>query len=331
MVYNADASRLTDTGLEEARTALRAGADPPEALLADLRRVVHAVVRWGGLPPVLSPYGTWDDEAEEEVYQGWVTERLLERGDLHSLVDRARNAGALRRMAEQSVRQWLLNRRVRSESLNLYRRVADLLDKDPGFVCARAATRRSQTSWTLAGNEDALEWGGDDRRLLAVAWSLGTFDVVRYRADAQKLPHVLNASDLRRFVVGMLTSSGCRLTLLQLTRAIELRFNLNPVGLETLDTLSETAQPTLPLDGQLALEEAVDSIIVELTVRQARILLATRAETTGEALARELNCSAATIVNERRRIGAVIVRHAADAFERDLLLKMTGDALYERS
>lgn len=325
------ASRLTDRGLEKARAALRDGAEPPEALLVELRRVVQAVVRWAGLPPALSPYGTWNEEAEEELYQGWLAERLLERGDLRSLVQRARTAAALRRMAERSLRQWLLNRRVRSESVNLYRRVADLLDEDSGFVRARAASRRAHVSWTLAGNEDAPDWGGDDRRLLAVAWSLGDFEVVHYRADAEKLSHVLDAPELRRFVAGMLEVSGCQLTLAQLTRALQLRFGLDPLAVEALDDLHEPEQRTLPPDREVALNETVRFIIAELTARQATILLATRAEVTGEALARELDCSAATIVNEHRRIGALIARHAADTSERNLLLKMTGDALYEGS
>lgn len=73
----------------------------------------------------------------------------------------------------------------------------------------------------------------------------------------------------------------------------------------------------------------VRAIIAELTARQVNVLLAARAEIPWETTAAELDCSAATVTNEHRRIGRIIARFSESDAERDLLLRMTGDALYE--
>ncbi len=324
-----DGGDVTDGELRAARRQLRSGGQPAAPVLAELRHVVRWMVRGGGLPPSYAPYGMWDDEAEDELFQGWLAERLLAGGGLQSLLDRARTPAALRRMSERSLRQWLLNRRARSQTQNLYWRTSKLLREDERFICVREAARPADAWWSLCDREDVPEWTGDDRRLLAVAWSLGDFQVIRYKADARKLSPLLGTADLARFVEGMLAATGCRLTLAQLARALELRFGLHVVRVEELEAVPEPEQPQPGVDAQVALAATVRAIVAELTPRQAVVLLGTRAEETWDAMAAELGCSPATISNEQRRIGQVVERHAEDAAERDVLLRMTGDALYE--
>jgi hypothetical protein len=319
---------VTEQQLRAERRSLRDGRDPSPEILKLLRDVVHWMVR-GGLPLSYSPYGSWNDEAEEDLFQGWMTDRLV-TGGLLSMVDRARTAGALRRMAELSLRQWLLNQRTRSQAQNLYWRLRDLLAKDEQFVRVRDAHREADSSWALADAPDAGDWTGDDRRLLSVAWSLGDFEVVRYKPEAKKLSPLLSTPELTRFAAGMLSACG-RLTLAQLVRALELRFDLVGIDVGDLDAVEEPKQPQLDVDEEVVLGQTVAAIMSQLTRRQAQVVLETRAELTLDEMAEALGCSPATISNEQRRIAALVDRHSETDDERNLLLRMLGDALYEES
>lgn len=321
---------MTEQELHNARRALRERGELDEAVLTELRAVAAAMTRPGMLPPSYAPYGVWNAEATEELFQDWLAGRLL-NGALQSLLDRARAPAALRSMAERSLRQWMLNRRARSQSQNLYTRTSELLrDHEEVFVCVRPARRAADAWWALRGDEGVPEWSRDDDALVSVAYALGDFAVVRYRADADKLAPVLSSPDLRRFVEGLLRQAAARLTLGHIARAMQRRFGLEPIAIDSLEALEEPEQPSTPaIDQAVVLAATVRAIIAELTARQAAVLLATRAGATWDDMAGEHGCSPTTISNEQRRIGTIVTRHAEDDAERDMLLRMSGDALYE--
>jgi hypothetical protein len=323
---------LTEQDLHDARRALRERGEVDERVLAELRGVVAAMTRPGALPPSYSPYGSWNEEATEELYQDWLAGRLL-AGGLQALLDRARTPRALRSMAERSLRQWMLNQRTRSQSQNLYTRTSELLrDRDEVFVCVRRARRQTNAWWALLGHEDAPEWSKSDEALVSVAYALGDFAFVPGRVDAERLAPGLKTPELLRFVEGLLRRSEARLTLGHIARAMQGRFPLDPIALDPVDTLEKSEQPSIPpVDEVVILAATVQAIIGELTGRQAAILLATRADATWDEMAAEHGCSPATISNEQRRIAAIVMRHAEDVAERDTLLRMTGAALYEGS
>src|SRR5205823_2225247 len=104
---------LTDERLRELRALVRAG-ETPDDLVEELRQVARRLVRLRLLPPVFAPYGIWNPEAAEEIFADWYAERLLARGHLKLLVDRARNGRGFRKLAELSLRQHLYNQSARS-------------------------------------------------------------------------------------------------------------------------------------------------------------------------------------------------------------------------
>jgi len=320
---------MTERDLSDARQALRAGAAVPKSVIDELRSAVAGLVRSQALPPSYAPYGVWNVEAQDDVFQGWYADRLVAQGKLQALLDKARTPASLRRMAERSIRQWLLNQRARTQSQNLYARTGELLLTDDRFRCARESERASGSSWTLrhAGQED--EWAGSDEQLVSLGYALGDFAVVRYRSDAKKLSPVISNDDLGRFIEGLLASCGARLTLDAIARTMRTVFALDDVVVESLEGVRQPRQPGRDPGEEVALMADVRAIIAELTARQAIVLLAARAETPWETTAAELNCSAATVTNEHRRIGRIIERCSESDAERDLLLRMTGDALYE--
>ncbi len=320
---------MTERDLIDARQAIRAGAPVPQSVVVELRSAVTGLVRSRSLPPSYAPYGVWNVEAEEDVFQGWFADRLVAQGKLQALLDKARTPAALRRMAEKSVRQWLLNQRARTQSQNLYARASELLLSDDRFVCARQEERASRSSWTLRDAEQEGEWAGSDEQLVSIGYALGDFQIVRYRSDAKKLAPVLSNDDLGRFIEGLLATCGARLTLSAIARTMKTVFMLDDVNVEPLDDVLHVHHPGADPGEQVVLMADVRAIIAELTARQANVLLAARAEIPWESTADALSCSAATVTNEHRRIGRIIERFATSDGERDLLLRLTGDALYE--
>ena len=314
---------MTDARLQELRRLLRQGQLEPD-LVDELKSVVARLVRLRLLPPAYAPYGQWDDEAAEELFASWYETRLLGRGHLQLLLDRARSAGAFRRLAEQSLRQHLLNQRARSQAQNLYWRVVELLEGDDDFELVRDAVR-PQDRWWRRTASGASEWSGDDRKLVAEAFALGDFAIIRYRADAKKLSPLMDADELKRFVDGLLARTGA-LTPTLITRALEQRFDLGAVSEEELTEAVAPAAPEPDISVDLALTDAARSVIAELTARQIEVLRLSESATVDE-MARALQCSVGTVHNEQRRIATTIER-SCEPDEREELLKKVADLVY---
>lgn len=313
----------------EQRSRYRADGDLQQPLYDELARVVQSLVRNGRLPALFSPSGSWDHAAEEDVLQGWLEKRLHGKGQLRNLLDRAPTLAAFRRLAERNLRQYLSGERERSESQNLYHRVAALLREDTEtFRRFREARRAQDEWWGLAQWESPGEFSGDTRTLLSAAWALGDFVVVRYRAEAKKLSPVLAADELKRFVQGLLEALERLLTLGFMMEALRERFGLDqpePLALET-----DWAAAPERTDAPILLEEGALALIYELTARQAAVLLATvQDEETGEQMAARLECSPATVINEQRQIGRIAARFATTDEERAELLQKAADLLYQ--
>lgn len=298
---------MIEAEYQSARAAVLAGGDPPAELLEDCRRSVSLLIRTAGLPAHYSPVGVWSDEAVDEAFADWVARRLVERGQLLAMLQRAPALTVFRRMCETSVRQHLIDGLKRSQSANVYDRVANLLVDGEQFSYAGSGSGRL---WHVAGGpRDPFE--GDDRQLLAVAWSLGEFEVIRYNIAARKLSPLLEADELRRFVSGLLHAGT--MTTARIMLAIRLRFAIeDPAPDEELDTAAQTASEGSP-EEQAIIGELVTATLAELTSRQAQVLIGIHNKIPGRELALQLGCSTGTISFERGRIAAILARLGSDA------------------
>jgi hypothetical protein len=317
---------MTDARLNELRQLLRQGQLEAD-LVDELRSVVARLVRLRLLPPSYAPYGQWDEEAIDEIFASWYEKRLLGLGHLQLLLDRARTVGGLRRLAEHSLRQYLLNQRARSQGQNLYWRVVELLGADKDFELVRDAERPQDRWWKLSSAPAVAEWGGDDRTLVAHAWALGDFTIIRYRADAKKLSPLLDAAQLKRFVAALLRGTASALTPTLIMRALEQRFDLGAVSEEGLPEEIPATAAGGDIASEVVLRDAARAVLAELTPRRAEVLRRSADETV-EQMAKALECSVGTIHNEQRRIGSLIDGMTENDEERDALLKIVSDLLY---
>lgn len=302
-----------------ARAAVLAGDDPPAALLDDCRSRVELLIYNAGLPQQYSPYGHWSPEAIDEVYADWVAVRLVGRGQLRAMLQRAPALPIFRRMAETSVRQHLIDGLKRSQAKNLYERITRLL-AGGRFSGSGSGTGRL---WRLADGP-AAPFDGDDRRLLGVAWALGEFKVIRYDLAARRLSPLLEAPELERFVTGMLRAGA--MTAGTILQAMRLRFGFEEDELPgELDDALQAAGHRSPEEAPV-IAELVTWTLAELSERQAKVLMGLAREVSGRELAVQLGCSTGTISHERSRIADILARLGADTPE---VLKHVLDALFQ--
>ncbi|MGO9956182.1 MAG: hypothetical protein ACLP50_09430 [Solirubrobacteraceae bacterium] len=319
---------MTEARLIELRRLVRAGELPAD-LVEELRSVVRGLVRRRLLPPSFAPYGQWDEEAADDLFQSWYTERLLGQGHLQLLLDRARTPGGLRWLAERSLRHHLINAKDRSQAHNLYRRVVALLEDESRFRRVRDATRPQDRWYVLAGGAAEVPlWVGDDRMLVAHTWALGDFVVIRYKAAASKLSPVLDIGELARFVSGLLMRVEAALTPGLIMRALSARFDLGETELVAHDEGSATGPSTPAPQEEVLLRDLAHAVSAQLTTRQREILRRSESDTVAE-IATAVGCSVGTVVNEQRRIGELVSRVTGDGSERDRLLNMMVDLPYE--
>ena len=321
-----DSTRKLDSeSYRQLRQRFLSSGEVPDEIWGELQAVVRRLVRRSGLPPSYSPYGVWNDEAAEDVFHNWVEDRLLGKAQIVALTQQALELSHFRGRAERSLRQHLINQRERSVLRNLYRRLRELLEADGRFVKVRASRRHQDVGWALSTQPGAEGFAGSEKELVAAAWSLGEFALVSYRSDAGKLSPVLATVELARFVVGLFEAVGASLTLTQLLRALELRFDLGAVKEEPIES-----EPQLQSEHSVAetveLRELAIAALTEMTPRQVSVLRDTEAGESLQEMAARYGCSLATVHNEQRRIGALFNRIAGSDDKE--LLKMVRDLLY---
>jgi DNA-binding CsgD family transcriptional regulator len=299
---------MTPEEYTRARAEVLAGADPSPELLADCLQTARLMIRTSGLPAHYSPLGVWSEEAIEEAFADFTAERLLGRGQLLAMLQRAPVRPVFRRMLETALRQDLIDRLERSQSANLYVRINQLLADAERYTSSGSGPGQL---WQLRDGT-AVPFTGDDRGLAALAWSLGEFTIIRYKRDARKLSPLLDSDELARFLDGLLAANA--MDIATICRAPKLRFALDdPAQAEPLPP--DIAADAIGADPQQALmqRETATAALAELTERQLQVLLgAERGESTRE-LAVRLHCSTGTISHERGRIAEVLARLGGDA------------------
>lgn len=319
---------MTEPDFRRARMIfLREGRIVPE-LIDLLRLALHRLAVFGGLPPMYSPTGRWNEDAEEEVFADWVESRLVGTGQLAALLHQSGSSQAFMRLAELYLRRHLINRLERNHATNLFGRLRTLLPEDDGFCVVIPSEHEQDVVWALCDQGEVPVWDEAEERLLSLAWGLGDFETVRYREDARKLSPVLERDELLRFIKGLLEAAGRGLTLAQMVRVLVRRFDLEPVALESLGEEAEAvAAPDAVIEEVQARELAV-AVLAELSQRQAAVLREQLEERSVRDIAASMEVSVGTVAAEQRAIATVLAR-VSDASQesRGLLLNALRDLL----
>lgn len=303
---------------------LQSGEVEPD-LLELLRLAASRLIRFGGLPAIYSPTGRWDHDAEDAALSDWFARRLLgEKPQLPALLHQAATPESFARLGELYLRRHLINRLARNYASNLYPRVRAMLTDHADF-----APSETEGFFKLAGTSPA-PFDGEETELLRAAWRLGDFDVIQYREDARKLSPVLETLELHRFTRGLLEECGCALSLRHVMRALVLRFDLEPAGLEPLGDFEEMlGSPEPPAIEVVSAQRAATAALVELSQRQVAVLKRQLGGATVREIAPELAVSVGTVHAEQRQIATILGRVAdSEGASRGLMLNGLRDLLF---
>jgi DNA-binding CsgD family transcriptional regulator len=319
---------MNESEYRRLRADALSGGEPAPAIMRELRGAAGRLLASRVLPPALSPYGVWNQEAADDVFQAWAAERLFGRGDLRGILARAGNLPVLRALAERSLRQFLLNARGRSEAQNLYGRVREQLAQDQRIRRFIESPRSQNAWWGLSDWDQPPAFNDDQRSLNRAAWSIEDLTVIRYASDARKLSPMLDRDELNRFLHSLFQELQAMLTLTHIMSALRERLALDyQRGAVSIDVAPEPAGSE-DTATELALRQTALLVISELTSRQAKVLLQTSQGRPLAAIAQKLGCSAATALNEQRRIATAIRRLSADQEEQGRVLNVVTDLLY---
>jgi hypothetical protein len=316
---------MSDVDLVRWRRALRHG-ELPSDLVALLHDAARRMSRRRVLPPSFSPYGHWNDEAADELFAAWYSDRLLGTGQLLALLDHASSVAGLRALAQRSLRQHVLNAADRSQARNLFGRVVASLRDSPSFQLVSAAARPAQAWYAAAACADVPLWSGPERLLVAHGWAVGDIAIIRYRAGAAKLSPLLDAAELERFILELMQRVQAALTPTLIMSVLAARLDLGAPEVGDLDDAPELVDAGRGPDVDAGLKETARSILTGFTDRQREVLA--RSEDPVASIAAALHCSVGTVVNERRRIAAAVARLTEDETEAGLVLNIVADLLY---
>jgi hypothetical protein len=322
---------MNDVAFRDARLAFLRDGQVGVELLGELRAVVTRLVVFGNLPPMYSPTGKWDEDAQEEVFADWAQARLIGGGQLAALMHQTGTAKSFGRLAELYLRRHLINRLDRTHATNLFGRLRTLLAQETTiFAVLIASAREQDVVWTLAGEgaPDTVYAAGEDR-LLSLAWALGEFQTVRFREDAKKLSHVLEHDELTRFVSALIAAAEGGLTLAQIVRTIVARFDLEPAQLEDLGEEAEEVAADGDVVEAVTAAQLAAGVLAELTARQVDILAAQLQHEPVRAIAETIHVSVGTVSSEQQRIAAILSRVSdPDHDGRAALLNALRDLLF---
>jgi len=311
------------------RACFRASGEIDGQLYDVLMRIGRGLAYGGRLAPALSPTRSWDAGAVADAVHGWIERRLLRTGALLAAFDHASGERPFLRSLERSFRHYLESERERGEIDNLVSRAHGLLRDDARFRDFVPQAQVSDTWWGLSEWFDPAPWQGSEERLLALAWSLGSFELFRYGHTVGRASPVLATGELGRLLEGLLGRADALLTLRLIAGALARRFDLAPPHLVAKDEAGAEAEGVAapPELAESELEDAALAAIAELTSRQAEVLYRKASGETLEQIAAALAISRGTVDNELRRAGAISLRHAGEVDDAVRVLERMIDAL----
>jgi DNA-directed RNA polymerase specialized sigma24 family protein len=317
-------SRLLGAG--EFDTAAEAARDGriTEELYGFLVRLVAAARVTRTLPPAPTPSGRWDEpDVVTETVHAWCAEVLFDGGLLQAF-DACRAPRELARYLERALRNWLISRSRAAHGPRLLARSAELMDDEAEFCRLRNAHVITERWWGLAAWPYADLYAGRDEAVIAAAWALGDWPLVRYTGTERNEP-VLSTPELRKYLRGLLDAIATGLSGRHLDTTFRHRFAY-AYAYGPHAAFDDEAAPSAgpgPADG-LLLQEAARDALANMTGRQVVVLLR-RPDTTLEALAADLGVSRGTVDNEYRRAVATIDGAAPSASMFDAVLETVRD------
>jgi hypothetical protein len=257
----------------------------------------------------------WLTDTAEAIRNDWYAARLA-GGRLAGMIDKAGSAKKLRSLAAEDLYQYAVEKLRPTLRYRLFERLDKLLHEQDRFSIFIKGTDPGATSWTLTARPATAAFSERDRELKSLVFAVD-LKTLEEKPDARKQTQFVIADELARYAYQMLERSGRALTLEQLVHGLVITYGLDPSveGLPDESSLADrhyaaedagvpmTDGPALPTSEFNGLAR---QLLNELTARQVEILKRLHEGYQEREIAELIGCSASTVLDERRKIQAVI-------------------------
>jgi len=275
----------------------------------------------GNYPPqVYSPNQVWDDDARTALCHDFIIERLLQAGWLEYHLHSQEDVKGLRRAIERNFRYFLINRKARSEYINLYGRVKKILNEDARFAKHPNNSTHARF-WGLKSWKDKLIAQTRDEVLEAM-FGIALPVLIRYRTDSKKYSPLLSNRDLTRLIEGTLRRLEKYVGMDLLMDCLRYRLNLldaeivsvdQPIEMKddgTMITVGDTIPDSTDIPIEVGSEDLADDFYERLSNRQRAILAL---QSVGERptlaeIGERIHVSKSTVKNELDTIGLMLAQ-----------------------
>lgn len=184
-------------------------------------------------PEIYSPECIWDEDVMKQLADEFFVEVLLQKDRLkyHYLTQESLNG--LKKAIAKDFQNFLRNKKLRTEAINIYRRMLVILSNNNKFEIIQDHPKSNAKVFRLSGtNHDSSQACQNLEEIVKAMFSIELPPLVRYRANSNKQSHLVGTDDLVKLLTESVRILGKPISVEMLFTALKLRLNI--LEIETL-------------------------------------------------------------------------------------------------
>jgi len=184
-------------------------------------------------PEIYSPESVWDEDTMKQLTDEFFVEVLLQNDRLKYHYLTQESVSGLRRGLTKDFQNFLRNKKLRTEAINIYRRMLAILSKNNQFEIIQDHPKSNARVIRLSGtNHDLSQTCQKLEEILGVMFSIEVPPLVRYRADSKKESHLVGTDSLQKLLIETIRVLDKPINVGMLFES--LKYRLNIFEIETL-------------------------------------------------------------------------------------------------
>ena len=184
-------------------------------------------------PEVYSPERIWNEDTMKQLADEFFVEMLLDKNQLKYHFLTQESFHGFKRAITRDFKNFLRNKKRRTEAINLYRRTLAILSNEDFFDVIEDFSSSNARVVRIAGsNHNASQTCQKLEEVIEVMFTISIPPVVRYRADSKKESHLISTDELHRLLTETFEIVDKPVTIGMVFEALKYRLNL--LEIETL-------------------------------------------------------------------------------------------------
>lgn len=289
-------------------------------------RLVGETVRGHGFPP---PPGKtrWDEESVTEAAHDFVSDHLLGKRRLDSLMLRARDEVGFETLLRTTILNFFRDRGRATARGALIRRLGSLLHEEDGFrLWQEGASRFGRDSfWGLAEWDNPLPFSDDPASLVPKAWAIPGIRIVRWRESSTRRSPASDRESLLVFLRGLFEAAEGTMTVPDVAEVAAHRFSLLDmpafIALDDPDQRFEVEDEAATPEEQVSARGVAAAVFQQLSEREREILLRMGSGST-RSVADDLGLPKSTVFDSAARIRNIIQTATGEGEDTTVVLQV---------